>query len=139
MSDWIKWSGGDQPVDNHAVVDLVFRDGTHVSARRAAAYSWDHDSGEHDIVCYRLVNVPAQPTESDVTKGQVGGKHYADLGEHQPIEVLKRWLTPEEFRGWVKGEAIVYLARERQKGGDRDLQKADHILRYGMQLLGIGP
>jgi len=66
---------------------------------------------------------------SDASKRQEGGNHYAQLPEHaQPWNVLKHWLTPEEYRGWQKGNAIVYLARERQKGGDTDISKARHHL-----------
>jgi hypothetical protein len=59
---------------------------------------------------------------------QVGGDHYKSLGAFQPWDVLQAWLTPEEYRGWMKGNAIVYLARERQKGGDLDIEKACHHL-----------
>ena len=59
---------------------------------------------------------------------QVGGDHYKSLGAFQPWDVLRAWLTPEEYRGWMKGNAIVYLAREQQKGGDQDIGKAAHTL-----------
>lgn len=59
---------------------------------------------------------------------QVAGDHYHRLGDHQPWNVLKAWLTEEEFRGYMKGTAIVYLARERSKGGDTDVAKAHHYL-----------
>lgn len=59
---------------------------------------------------------------------QMGGEHYRSLGAYQPWDVLKAWLTPEEYRGWLKGNAIVYLAREQQKGGDLDISKACHTL-----------
>lgn len=59
---------------------------------------------------------------------QIGGDHYKKLGDYQPWEVLKRWLTPEEFRGYMKGTAIAYLARERDKGGDMDIEKSKHTL-----------
>jgi len=59
---------------------------------------------------------------------QIGGAHYKELGDYQPWEVLKHWLTPEEFRGYIKGTAIAYLAREAKKGGDQDIAKADHTL-----------
>lgn len=65
---------------------------------------------------------------SEANKRQIGGTHYHDLGMYQPWDVLKAWLTPEEYRGWMKGNAIVYLARERQKGGDMDIAKAGHHL-----------
>lgn len=67
---------------------------------------------------------------------QIGGDHYKKLGDYQPWEVLKRWLTPEEFRGYMKGTAIAYLARERDKGGDMDIEKSKHTLE-GLLALGV--
>ena len=66
---------------------------------------------------------------------QVGGDHYKSLGQFQPWDVLRHWLTPEEYRGWMKGNAIVYLARERQKGGDQDISKAAHHLQKLIEVL----
>lgn len=59
---------------------------------------------------------------------QVGGDHYKTMGDFQPWDVLAQWLTPEEYRGYQKGVAIAYLARERSKGGDQDIRKAAHHL-----------
>ena len=58
---------------------------------------------------------------------QVGGTHYESM-KIQPWDALKVWLTPEEYRGYMKGTAIVYLAREGWKGGDQDIAKALHHL-----------
>lgn len=66
---------------------------------------------------------------------QIGGDHYKSLGQFQPWDVLRAWLTPEEYRGWMKGNAIVYLARERQKGGDQDIGKAAHHLQKLLEVL----
>lgn len=66
---------------------------------------------------------------------QVGGDHYKTMGDFQPWDVLKHWLTPEEYRGYQKGVAIAYLARERQKGGDQDIQKAAHHLQKLVEVL----
>lgn len=66
---------------------------------------------------------------------QVGGDHYKSLGQFQPWDVLRHWLTPEEYRGWMKGNAIVYLAREQQKGGDQDIGKAAHHLQKLLEVL----
>lgn len=66
---------------------------------------------------------------------QVAGDHYKRMGEYQPWTVLQHWLTPEEYRGWQKGNAIVYLARERQKGGDTDIAKAHHHLAKMLEVL----
>ncbi len=67
---------------------------------------------------------------------QEGGDHYKKLGAYQPWEVLRHWLTPEEFRGYMKGTAIAYLARERDKGGMVDISKAGHTLQGLVELLG---
>lgn len=58
---------------------------------------------------------------------QVGGDHYKKLAI-TPWEALEAWLTPEEFRGYLKGEAIVYIAREASKAGPVDISKARHVL-----------
>lgn len=65
---------------------------------------------------------------------QVGGDHYKKLGEYQPWEVLARWMTPEELKGYGKGTAIAYLAREADKGGRQDIAKAIHTLQLYMEL-----
>ena len=62
---------------------------------------------------------------------QEGGDHYKT-----DWEVLRRWLTPEEFRGYMKGTAIAYLAREQDKGGVLDIRKAGHTLQGLVELLG---
>lgn len=65
---------------------------------------------------------------------QEGGDHYKNMGV-QPWEALEAWLTPEEYRGYHKGVAISYLARERQKGGDQDIKKAVHHLQRLIEVL----
>ena len=55
---------------------------------------------------------------------QVGGNHYKSLTV-QPWDAMESWLTPEEFRGFLKGNAIKYLARK--KNAD-DVLKAQHYL-----------
>lgn len=64
---------------------------------------------------------------SNALGGQVGGDHYREMAV-QPWEAMEAWLTSEEYRGYHKGVAIGYLARERQKGGDEDIKKAIHHL-----------
>lgn len=45
------------------------------------------------------------------------------------IDAIKAALTPEEFRGFCKGNALKYVWREQHKGGDEDLRKAEWYLR----------
>jgi hypothetical protein len=40
------------------------------------------------------------------------------------IEAIEAALTPEEFRGFIKGNALKYVWREKHKGGNNDLKKA---------------
>lgn len=49
--------------------------------------------------------------------------HYTD-GGIECIEAIEAQLTPEEFRGYLKGNCVKYLWRERHKGGTESLKKA---------------
>ena len=49
--------------------------------------------------------------------------HYRQ-GDIECIDAIRSALTDEEFRGYVKGNAMKYLWREKHKGGDEDLKKA---------------
>jgi hypothetical protein len=58
---------------------------------------------------------------------QVGGTHYTDK-KVQPWEAMESWLTKQEFCGFLRGNAIKYIARYADKGGIEDLKKARHYL-----------
>ena len=49
--------------------------------------------------------------------------HYRQ-GEIECIDAIEAALTPEEFRGYCKGNAIKYIWRERHKGRKDSLAKA---------------
>jgi len=49
--------------------------------------------------------------------------HYTQ-GTIECIEAIKAALTPEEFRGFCKGNALKYIWRERHKGNSESLLKA---------------
>jgi len=54
--------------------------------------------------------------------------HYT-AGGIECIDAIRAALTPEEFRGYCKGNAIKYTWRERMKGGDESIQKAEWYMR----------
>jgi len=57
---------------------------------------------------------------------QVDGSHYKDM-PIQPWEVMQSVLTPEEFRGFLKGNVIKYAMRDGKKeGATKDADKARH-------------
>ena len=64
---------------------------------------------------------------------QIGGDHYLRLGEFQPIIVMSRWLSPEEFMGYAKGTALAYLGRDKENSRE-DIQKAIHTLQLYLEL-----
>lgn len=66
-------------------------------------------------------------TPHDIRDTQVGGNHYCSKSI-QPWDAMEVWMTPEQFRGFLRGNAIKYLARCDDKGGMEDIRKADHYL-----------
>jgi|TARA_R110000787_G_scaffold275787_1_gene384537 hypothetical protein len=55
---------------------------------------------------------------------QVGGQHYVALSV-EPWAAIEAWMTNEEFVGFLKGNIIKYLAREKNTN---DLDKAGHYM-----------
>lgn len=58
---------------------------------------------------------------------QVGGDHYRSKTV-QPWDAMESWMTAEQFEGFLRGNAIKYLARYSDKNGVEDLRKAQHYL-----------
>ena len=49
--------------------------------------------------------------------------HY-NRGKIEVIKIQEDQLTYEEYRGYIKGQVIKYITRERYKNGLEDLKKA---------------
>ena len=49
--------------------------------------------------------------------------HYTS-GKIEVISIMEDQLTDEEYRGYIKGQVIKYITRERRKNGLEDLKKA---------------
>lgn len=58
---------------------------------------------------------------------QVSGNHYKDM-PIQPWALMESVLTPEEFRGFLKGNVIKYALRAGRKEGTDDAGKARHYM-----------
>ena len=56
---------------------------------------------------------------------QIGGNHYITLSV-QPWDAMAAWMSKEAFNGFLRGNVIKYIARD--KGGIEDLKKARHYL-----------
>lgn len=61
-------------------------------------------------------------------------EHY-NQGDIECIDAIQAALTPEEFRGYCKGNVIKYVWRERLKGGNESLAKAQWYLERAAQEL----
>jgi len=68
---------------------------------------------------------------------QVGGSHYRDM-QMQPWDVMQAVLTPEEFRGFLKGNVIKYAMRQGKKEGTDDAGKAQHYAQKLAEVQGNG-
>ncbi len=62
---------------------------------------------------------------SSLRDTQVGGDHYTRL-DIQPWDAMKAWMSKDEFTGYLRGNVIKYVARE--KNPYEDLLKARHYL-----------
>ena len=69
-------------------------------------------------------SVEGRPSQEDAVTRPV---HYR-FGEVECIDAIKASLTPEEYRGYLKGTNIKYVWRERHKGGTESLRKAAWFL-----------
>lgn len=57
---------------------------------------------------------------------QVGGDHYHQQGV-QPWAAMEAWMTRDQFVGFLRGNAIKYLARLGSKdAGAQEAEKAGH-------------
>ena len=95
----------------------------------------------HDMLCslpdeqriarieYRLT--PEPYSEDEPTPDPVNRPSHYTQGVIECIDAIrsalapeKSALTPEEFRGFCKGNALKYIWREKHKGGDESIRKA---------------
>ena len=58
---------------------------------------------------------------------QISGDHYVTKAV-QPWDAMQSWMTPEQFEGFLRGNAIKYLARYTDKRGIEDVRKAMHYM-----------
>ena len=66
---------------------------------------------------------------------QIGGDHYHDKAI-QPWDAMEAWMPKEQFIGFLRGNAIKYLARAGSKGPDViDYRKAQHYMAKLIEVL----
>lgn len=68
---------------------------------------------------------PSARLEHTANAQQIGGNHYTRLSV-QPWAAMASWMSRDAFNGFLRGNVIKYVARD--KGGIEDLKKARHYL-----------
>lgn len=69
-----------------------------------------------------------EPDSTNGSEDMVNRPPHYTQGGIECIDAIRSALTPEEFRGFCKGNAMKYIWRERHKGGDEDLHKGGWYL-----------
>jgi hypothetical protein len=124
--DWIPYNGGPCPVPWDARVAVRFRDATERSDLLAAQWDWSRATNAKvgDIIAYRVL-------DTDMPKPTSPNDHYRQ-GDIECIDAIRAALTDEEWRGFCKGNVLKYTWREKHKGGDGSLLKAQDYLRWAV-------
>jgi Protein of unknwon function (DUF3310) len=129
MNDYCFWERGiNSPCKRcnatYSIVDEKRPKGCVGIASRSSDDSWkpsDHDINEHRKNPDRRENIN-HPS------------HYGGDTTYETIKVLRNWMTPEQFEGFLIGNSIKYLSRYRHKGGTDDLRKSKWYLDYLLQM-----
>ena len=73
----------------------------------------------------------SQPQPTDTAVRDRGPEHYRST-TIQPWDAMEQWMGTEQFVGFLRGNAIKYLARAGRKGNQNDaisdLKKAQHYI-----------
>lgn len=84
-------------------------------------------SGPHVARVKAKASMDFAKTLGATKEKQVGGVHYLEMAI-QPWAAMEAWMTPEQYAGFLRGNAVKYLARCDAKGGLDDIKKAHHYL-----------
>lgn len=71
-----------------------------------------------------------------MTDGTAKAQIHYQQADIQPIEIMQMYMTPEEFRGFLKGNVIKYSLRANFKGSPQaDIDKAQQYAKWLGQAL----
>ena len=74
------------------------------------------------------VQVDGQQRFSTVSTDEVNNPRHYTSGKIECIEAIESALTPEELKGFLKGNIIKYSLRAGRKDGSDDAGKARHYM-----------
>jgi hypothetical protein len=130
---WIPHDGGECPVppDTFVQVDLGY---VTLGPDRAFKFNW-RTVPEYRVIPGEDLLSFGYGEEDDDEPPLVGhnspNDHYRQ-GDIECIDAIRAALTDEEWRGFCKGNVLKYTWREKHKGGDGSLLKAQDYLRWAL-------
>jgi len=130
---WIPHDGGPCPVAPDTFVEVDLGDVT-LDPNRASEFEW-HKVQEYRVISSEEFLSFGYGEEDDDEPPLVGhnspNDHYRQ-GDIECIDAIRAALTDEEWRGYCKGNVLKYTWREKHKGGDLSLIKAEDYLRWAL-------
>jgi hypothetical protein len=70
-----------------------------------------------------------------MSRDNINPNHYKQ-GKVECIDAIESSMTPEQFKGYLKGNMLKYMWRFENKGGVEDLKKAQWYLNKLIESLG---
>jgi hypothetical protein len=142
--DKAKWPWRGRILDKEYISQLDFDVWNVYGEHSETETLYCEEVSQYDIVA-RLPDFPLPPrapdkpqsTSSETLTGnmQVGGDHYKKM-KHQPIDVMESCMSPEELKGFLRGNALKYLMRMGHKdSAHTDVYKALHYVDMLVKLM----
>ena len=108
--EFIRWRGGDRPVSEGTGVEVILRNGEHIS-EKAVAFDWDTDNCSGDIIAYRV------------------------LTDARAVEAreLRAWFNEHAPTTFKQGDMVLYRGQLRVVAGVLPYNQLDkyHVVRNG--------
>jgi len=108
-----------------------YKEETAVFVDKANGY-WSFASNDHYRARGHLImpfeDFEQQYLDGTATKDIVNHPNHYNSYSREVIDTMQGSMTPEEFKGYLKGNIIKYLTRYQFKNGVEDLKKAQWYL-----------
>ncbi len=109
--EFTRWRGGDRPVLFDTEVEVILRNGEHISEHKAGAFDWDDDYHPRDIIAYRV------------------------LTDARAVEAreLRAWFNEHAPTTFKQGDMVLYRGQLRVVAGVLPYNQLDkyHVVRNG--------
>ena len=121
--EFTRWRGGDRPVLFDTEVEVILRNGEHIS-EKAGAFDWDDDYHPRDIIAYRVLT-DARAVEARELR--------AWFNEHAPTKFKQGGMVL--YRGQLRVVAGVLPYNQLNKyhvvrNGSTDMAREEELTRY---------